>query len=386
MSSSVSQLDYWRSDSRSSGALDKSQGGEGAAYLSYNVFLGLSVLGGFLALDHLYLRSPLTFVAKLIVNIMFLGVWWLYDASQAVFNTDVVKVYGLGVPGLGPKGIGAGVLANEVPDKKHMNFFYYAIALMFGGMFGLDSFLVGDQRSGFIRLICTITVIFSFVSILWWFYNAGRFLFKTRDVTDQYSDYFGAPAAPGYMSAIGSKLSSWFPFLGDIFGTTIRAVATTADTALKTADTAISTVKGSIELGKHVVDRGANVASKAIDTAGKTAEAATSVLQLAPQAAALGAAVTSPAVKQVLAAQEQMKGVAQKAQQAQQLAQLGGAMDTEVGILPYVFVGTIGLIAVSGMVVSFLRSRQNGSPRKDDAPPEPGVLRKPDQKESSRSA
>jgi hypothetical protein len=386
MSSSVSQLDYWTGDSKGLGDRLQSQGGEGAAYLSYNVFLGLSVLGGFFALDHLYLRSPLTFVAKLIVNIMFLGVWWLYDASQAVFNTDVVKVYGLGVPGLGPKGIGAGVLANEVPDKKHMNFFYYAVALMFGGMFGLDSFLVGDQRSGFIRLLCTITVIFSFVSILWWFYNAGRFLFKTRDVTDQYSDYFGAPTPSGYMSAIGSKLFAWFPFLGDIFGNTIRTVASTVDTALTTADTAISTVKDGIHLGKHVVDRGANLAGKAIETAGETAKAATTALELAPQAASLSAMVTPPAVKQVLAAQEQMKGMAQKAQQAQQLAQLGGAMDTEVGILPYVFVGTIGLIAVSGMVVSFLRSRQNGSPRKDDAPPEPGVLRKPDQEKSSRSA
>jgi hypothetical protein len=66
MGSSVSQIQYWRSD----GASDNTtEGGPGAVYLSYNVFLGLSVLGGFLGLDHLYLRSPLTFIAKFIVNL-----------------------------------------------------------------------------------------------------------------------------------------------------------------------------------------------------------------------------------------------------------------------------------------------------------------------------
>jgi TM2 domain-containing membrane protein YozV len=369
--------------------------------LSYNVFLGLSVLGGFLALDHLYLRSPLTFVAKLIVNMMFLGVWWLYDASQAVFNTDVVKVYGLSVPGLGPKGIGAGVLAKEVPDKKHMSFFYYAVALMFGGMFGLDSFLVGDQQSGFIRLICTITVIFSFVSVFWWFYNAGRFLFKTRDVTDQYADYFGAPST-GYMAAIGSTLLSWFPFLDGFIGPTIHAAASTAAAGLKTIDDGLI-------FGKTVVGETAGVVKKGFDTAGEIAKAATSALQLGPQSAALSDKVTQPAVQQVLKAQEQAKKAlaaakeeATKALRARGMMKggadavadtvAGGAVAAVAavadagGILPYVFVGTIGLIAVSGMVVSFLRSRQNGSPRKDDAPPEPGVLRKPDQEKSSRSA
>ena len=137
---------------------------------------------------------------------MTLGSWWLYDASQAVFNKDVVKVFGLGVPGLGPKGIAAGVLVNDVPDKKHMSFFIYALALLFGGMFGLDSFIVGDKQSGFIRLICLITGILAPIAIFWWLFNIGKFFLKTKDVTNQYWEYFGAPQPAEQRMTWGEKL------------------------------------------------------------------------------------------------------------------------------------------------------------------------------------
>ena len=176
MSSSVSQLPFWReASSDNSNEKKGSVGGEGATYLSYEVLMGLSVLGGFFALDHLYLRSPLTFLAKFLINIMCFGVWWIYDACQVVFNSHVVKVFGLGVPGLGPKGIAAGVLANPVPDKKHLQFFIYAVSLIFGGMFGLDSFILGDNRTGFIRLICLISFVLAPVALCWWAYNLFNF-------------------------------------------------------------------------------------------------------------------------------------------------------------------------------------------------------------------
>ena len=54
-----------------------------------------------------------------VVNILFFGVWWLYDLAHAAWSKDVIKVYGLGVPGLGPQGIAAGVLMKEEPDKDH---------------------------------------------------------------------------------------------------------------------------------------------------------------------------------------------------------------------------------------------------------------------------
>ncbi len=533
MSTGVSQIEYWREVNKShkkdaNGITNVNEGGPGAIYLSYDVFLGLSVIGGLLALDHLYLRSPLTFIAKIIVNVLTLGTWWLYDASQAVFNKDTVKVFGLGVPGMGPKGIAAGVLGSDVPDKKHMSFFIYGLGLLIGGIFGLDSFIVGDKMSGFIRLVCLITGILAPIAIFWWLFNTAKFLFKTKDVTNQYWDYFGAPEPAEHRMTWGEKLATKFPFLQKIFGpiatvknavvntaeglvnnaenlaeaavlhpintaeqiikaplraaegiasevssvakgvaakvgeivetpfnmasseigqitdeaesivtkplklvsnqisqitdeagniitkplnmvsnkaeklisntTTkitaeltpaIKAAGTAAATAaeamvtpvkdvvaaaadpfiepveqgLATAQNGISLVKNGISLGRNALNTGSVIADKALNVAGNTAKAATAALALAPQAAALSSGFTAAKAAEALA------------------NQTGGGSDS--GILPYVLMGTLTIIVVSGLVISYRRFRQNGQPRKDDSPPEPGVLRKSDKEKST---
>jgi TM2 domain-containing membrane protein YozV len=351
MSLGISQINYWIASSKDDGTTK--EGGPGATYLSYKVFLFLSVLGGFFALDHLYLRSPLTFLGKIIVNMLFFGVWWLYDASQAVFNTEVVKVFGLGIPGMGPQGIAAGVLGNEVPDQKHMAFFFYGIALFFGGLLGIDSFLVGDHQSGFIRLISTLTIIFSFISIFWWFYNIFYFIFDTKSVVDTYPDYFGAPSTGGVFSYFSKYLVSKFPFLQPIIGT--------VGTVTKVATTALGSVG-------EIASKGIDLADKTRQSVEETAKAATTALSIAPWAVSFPHEVTAPAVKKAV-------------------EQTGGEIVGEgSGALTYVFLMTIALIAVSGFVRTYLRSNKNAKPPlQDDAPPEPRVLRKPDQEKSSRA-
>jgi hypothetical protein len=402
--SGVSQINYWRESKKPDTNKTNTEAGPGAAYLSYDVFMGLSVLGGLLALDHLYLRSPLTFLAKIIVNILTLGSWWLYDASQAVFNKDVVKVFGLGIPGFGPKGIGAGVLASDVPDKKHMSFFIYGLALILGGIFGLDSFIVGDKQSGFIRLVCLITGILAPVALFWWLFNLGKFFFKTKDVTSLHWEYFGAPPPPEHGMTVGEKIVTRFPFLQTIFGPIKRAknevvsiaknviespveiplkiakdTITTAIADAKpeinaalapltsaiqplanTIDTGLETVKEGIQLGEDV----AGVASKALNVAGETAQAATSALKIVPEAAALSSGFTPSAAQAALSTLEQ-KG--------------GGSSS----LLPYMVIGTFGLIAVSGFVMTYRRSKKNERNEPNDSPPEPGVLRESNKEKST---
>lgn len=357
MSSSVSQINYWIPELSKGNASNADEAGSGAAYLSYKVFLALSVLGGFLALDHLYLRSPLTFLSKIIINLMFFGVWWLYDACQAVFNTDTVKVFGLGIPAWGPTGIGAGVLVKDVADKKHMAFFTYGIALIFGGLLGVDSFLVGDQQSGFIRLISTLTIIFSFISIFWWFYNMFYFFFDTKSVTNQYPEYFGAPSSGGVFSYFGRYLTNMFPFLKPFFST----FGVIKNTVSATVGTALGSVG-------EIASKGIDVVDKTRQSAEEVAKAATTAFAVAPWAASFPREITSSSVKEVL-------------------TQKGGVVDGESSsVLTYVFVTTIGIIAVSGFVLTYLRSRKNANPPlQDDAPPEPRVLRKPDQEKPIRS-
>ena len=39
----------------------------------------VSILGGLFGLDHWYLRSPVSGVLKLIVNVLTFGLWYFYD-------------------------------------------------------------------------------------------------------------------------------------------------------------------------------------------------------------------------------------------------------------------------------------------------------------------
>lgn len=389
MSQSVSQIEYWRESNKSDNSdkqTNAKEAGLGASYLSYDVFLGLTVLGGILGLDHLYLRSPLTFIAKIIVNFLTFGSWWIYDASQAVFNKEVVKVFGLGVPGMGPKGIGAGTLVNDIPDKKHMSFFIYGLVLMLGGLFGLDSFIVGDKYSGFIRLICLISFILAPVAIFWWLLNIGKFFFKTKDVTSQNWEYFGAQPPAEYGMTLGEKIATYFPFLQTLLGpistaknivvntaevlgesvltTAIQPVLAAAAPFKETLNSGIATVQDGLALGKNVLNTGKEIVDKTLNVVGQTADASTKALSLVPGAAALSEGLTAVAAQQAL----------------NKLNQQGGGSDST--ILPYAMIGTLIVIVVSGLVITYRQYRQNEQPRKNDSPPEPGILRKSDKEKS----
>jgi hypothetical protein len=430
---SISQIDYWKDSDKpnkpnkpdkNTHPIKDTDGGQGATYLSYDVYLGLSVLGGIFALDHLYLRSPLTFIAKIIVNILTLGSWWIYDASQAVFNRDVVKIFGAGIPGIGPYGIGAGVLANDIPDKKHMSFFVYSIALLMGGLFGLDSFVVGDKQSGFIRLISLITGIFAPIAIFWWLFNIGKFFFKTKDVTSEYWEYFGAPPPAEYGMTIGERVVSIFPFLEYIVGpiTTAKNVVVGAtDTILSTVNTIkeaalenpVNTAKriitepieyasqkvenvvgaldpgikqtlnngiATVQSGVNAVEDGISLGRTALNVVSETAKEGTKVLALAPGAASMSQGFTPAAASAAL----------------NKMNQHGGGLSSQKqDVLPYMMIGTFLLIIALGFATLFPKTRQksgmfytmfNKNEQSDDSPPEPGVLRESNKEKSGYTA
>ena len=393
MSTGVSQINYWRprdkaTEDEATKKNNSGEGGDGAQYLSYNMFLALSIFGGFLALDHLYLRSPLTFLAKIIINILFFGIWWLYDASQAVFNRDVVKVFGLGVPGLGPKGIAAGVLANDIPDKKHLRFFTYTLALLFGGVFGLDSFLTGDKQSGFIRIISLITVIFAPIALFWWLLNLGKFFFNTKTVIEANSTYFGAPSLTGTGSSIIDKIIDFFPILAPILGpvkivkNTVEAIATDPDIILKgpigkaisvaseAAGPIVIPVTTAVESTAQAVSNVASAAQSSINLATATVETAKNIGQDVAQ-------TVKPLVNLASEAAEIQAGITQSAisnAAAKALTQAGGGAE-QSNTLGYVLLSALGLIGVSGFALTYRRSKENvKQSKRDDAPPVPGVL------------
>ena len=325
MGSIVYQLDYWLNPSNSSKTANDGEPGQ----LSYDVFLGLSVLGGFLGLDHLYLRSPFTAFIKFIVNVSFFGVWWLYDALNAFLNRDIIKLFGVGIPGFGPFGIGAGCLSHGKPHTLHMNFFIYSFALGFGGIFGLDSYLVGDITSALFRFLFLISIIGAPIAILWWMYNGLTWLFLPNQVIDQYGGYFGKKDN-------GGGLIDWIVSI----------------LPQPLAD-AINGLRASVDiLGKGVVK---------IPT--KTAEAIKPFGDILK--GAQGIDVTQACAKTSL---ENIT----KAATLEKPAQTGGALVSQ-NVLPYVLMGTIGIIAISGFILTYNRAKSK--PKKDDSPPEPDNLK-----------
>jgi len=375
MSTEVSQLKYWREEEKNSTNASNASGDKTDA-LSYHVFLGLSVLGGAFGLDHLYLRSPLTFLAKCVVNMLFFGVWWFYDAAQAIFNSDVVKVYGLGVPGLGPKGIAAGVLSSDTPSKKHLNFFLYALALIFGGSFGLDSFLVGEKQSGLIRLISLLSIIGIPVALGQWAYKLFTFFFYTKTITSQYKDFFGAPGESTEDQTSGFFTRIIMRILDTVRGPAeliLKPVTDTVQMGIKTVGetvtTGLQTVDNTVILGKAVVDKSSEIATQVTGAIDALSQAGSFL-----PATSLYSSITPEAVKSAKSALQ--SGGSQGTQGTQGFQDLNASS--------YVLLGTLLIAACSGFIATFLRTsfRKNVTQR-DDSPPEPGVLRGSDQKEST---
>jgi len=382
MSTEVSQLKYWREEEKNSNANAPNANGMTDA-LSYHVFLGLSVLGGAIGLDHLYLRSPLTFLAKCVVNMLFFGVWWFYDAAQAIFNSDVVKVYGLGVPGLGPKGIAAGVLSSDTPSKKHMNFFLYGLALIFGGSFGLDSFLVGEKQTGLIRLISLISIIGIPISFAQWAYKLFTFFFYTKTVTSKYKDFFGAPGestedqTSGFLTRIIMRVLDAVRGPAEII---LKPVTDTVQMGIKTVGetvtTGLQTVDNTVILGKAVVDKSSEIATKVTGAIDALSQAGSFL-----PATSLYSSVTPESVKSAKSALSSGGAFVNSSKAA---LQSGGSLDTQgvqdLNASSYVLLGTLLIAACSGFIATFLRNRKH-VPQRDDSPPEPGVFRESDQKE-----
>ena len=355
----VSGLEFWAEGDMSNPSVRTDEEKGVTKYLSYTVFLAITILGGFFGLDHLYIRSPQTFAAKFMVNIFCFGIWWVWDIAQALFNEPVVRIYGLSIPGIGYgaphipakknavkeykknyadtgiHGIGAGVLAEEKPDPKHWRFFIYGLALSLGGIIGMDSFLVGDRRMGFFRLICTVTVILLPISLLLWGIKLIDFFCNTAETVSMYTSFFGG-AGPGSFGEFFSE------FLMSIIGPVIKPLREIIDPVKQSYDM-------TIELADDVVLAGEGVA-ETVKTVVDAASKASSALPVT----SLYSAVTTPALEAA--------------------KQTGGSNQdpNNIKLLPYTIIGTILLIFISGLYKNFTIKKNVAQ---DDSPPEPRPVR-----------
>ena len=363
MGLSISRLADWTVDGLKQTRDKDAKGDSSGTYLSYDIFLVLSVFGGLIALDHLYLRSPHTFLAKLAVNFTCFGAWWLYDALRAVFHSNVVKLHGISIPAVGQTDIGAGVFSKPEPSQKHYRYLLYAVSLIFGGIVGADSFVVGNKMDGFIRLICFLTAILSPISIFIWVKNLIMFFTNPPGVLAKHPEFFGYPGI-----SVKDQLIYYIPIIGDLIRkydefempafslSAITSPLTTFWTFItslfspKDWQSAIGALSPSGLYGSALDESKLAAARKPRST--ETPEPSAPPKNAVEPGALLGGG----------------------------LAAAAAAMPEDgLNNLHYVFIGTLVVIILGGAFLSYYRAK-NERTEQDDSPPEPGVFRSADSK------
>lgn len=317
--------------------------------LNYNTYWVLTVLLGWLAIDQLYLKSPITFLLKLIGNFALFGIPYIYDVLEASLNQDKVKLFGTSMPVLGQIGAGAGMfyekmapMSAEEEDRK-WNFMIYAFILLFFGLFGGDSYFLGDNMSGMIRTLLTVSVIGLPLAVIWWIYNMYIFFFKTGELLDYNWQLFAAPE-PEYpipqCPGILQQITVW---------------------AWKTGITIAKQIPG-----LNLIVPWMETVLVALEKAyGFTKENVTAVVKAIPE------------VKSAMEATQVSEGQWKEAvdtQKGELGQQKGGAVGDSPGLIGYGLLASVALVAVSGGSKLFKNLWQNGpkrSSKSSDEPPKP---------------
>ena len=190
----------------------------GGSQLSPSVLKALAVLGGFLGLDHLVLRSPKTALLKFLVNCISLGFWYWYDIVQVFADTDFVRTYGYSIPGVGPVGLGAGILHQEIPVGKAppaspSPFLYLAYSLLIAVPFGISHFIAGDYYGGAMKFFLSYVIFTFLLGWIWAAYSTFMVIFNTPTLVEKGTDRM-FPATL-FMDAFGPAPNLMIPKPGE---------------------------------------------------------------------------------------------------------------------------------------------------------------------------
>jgi hypothetical protein len=150
----------------------------------------------------------------------------------------------------------------------------------------------------------------------------------------------------------------------------IKTVGETVTTGLKTVD-------NTVILGKAVVDKSSEIATQVTGAIDALSQAGSFL-----PATSLYSSITPEAVKSAKSALQSGGAFVNSVNSAKSPLQSGGAAE-DLNASSYVLLGTLLIVACSGFIATFLRSNVRKHVPRDDSPPEPGVLRGSDQKEST---
>jgi len=135
----------------------------------YFTFVVLSIVAGFFGIDHVYLRSFPTAIAKTLVNVFTLGLWYFWDLLQIFSDSERIKKEGLNSPFDWIKGIGRGVFAKPGEARAPPKDYVIYTLLTFLGCLGVDKFYLGEYGQGIVKLISCFNI---FLFLFGWFWVA----------------------------------------------------------------------------------------------------------------------------------------------------------------------------------------------------------------------
>jgi hypothetical protein len=265
----------------------------GGPYYKYWMLIPITILFGLIGGDHFFLRSPTTGVAKLLVNVVGLGIWWLYDIIQILVNKNDVMTAGLSAPIYGPLGVGAGMFRDNDPEtppaKAPFRYLLYLVLLFLP--YGFDSFVAGDTNGAAAKFICNMLWFMWPIAIVWQLISIGKAFFTPKAVFEDGIDrmfpftFFMKAKGPSVLGPVDVPLRTDECDPGGssgIIATLLSPITMLFNTIMSIIPNMISAVLNIVAPGvlpaikavAGVATAGAKTAQVAIETTGSVIEAA----------------------------------------------------------------------------------------------------------------
>jgi hypothetical protein len=276
---------------------------EGPVY-KFWMLIVVTIFFGIFGGDHFYLRSPITGIAKLLVNVLGLGIWWFYDIIQVLVEKKHILEGGLTAPIIGPLGVGAGMFRDNDPDAKPsrdpLRYLLYLVLVFLP--YGFDSFVAGDSNGALAKFMCAMIWWLWPVAFLWQLVSVVKAYIQPKKLFEQGPDrifpftFFMNGTGPsvlgpkdipvrtdgcdpggvnGIFSSILNGFTSIFTFIPNMILSKIELIFKTLFPGLKLAADAVGLA---VTAGAKTAETAASTTGAIIDAARNPAVTATSLV------------------------------------------------------------------------------------------------------------
>jgi hypothetical protein len=139
----------------------------------------ISLFLGLVGLDHFYLRSPKTGLLKAL-TFGGLGIWWIWDIVQLLFEQPRVALFGLTAPFDIATGIGQGQITTGATHIRQRTDYFNWLLSAFMDIFGITALIEGRPAAFLRRLIDGVLLVsFASAGTLFGYLMAAIFAFFT---------------------------------------------------------------------------------------------------------------------------------------------------------------------------------------------------------------